>query len=164
VLTHRAPGPLTGKEPRPVANLSALAPPAAETRDLIFWGVLLGVVLIVGIFLAVAKLVTVLQKRGQNRHCCRHCHEIAWLRDATQALAVKTVQVEAAREQLRLLCDVARDHVAVLAAIRAELEAFRDGWDLIPDTFAGDPGRHGVDTTTNALPAVPSPSGGVKAL
>jgi hypothetical protein len=40
----------------------------------------------------------------------------------------QAVQVDAARAQLLILCDQARDHLAVL-------HAFREGWDLVPDTM-----------------------------
>jgi hypothetical protein len=131
------------------------------SRDVVFWAVLGAVLLVIIVFLAATKLGRWLRSRSHEgrgmftRHC-RHCQEVAWLRETTQALAVKDVQVDAARENLKLVCDAARDHLAVLAAIRAELESFRAGWDLVPDTFEGIPGRHGVDTLTAAMTAIPA--------
>jgi len=152
---------------------------AAQDRDLIFWAVLGSVVVLVWLFVGWARLLQAWRKRRGGRLAgvrgrlrrlgrwfvsrvhCHHCEEVRQLRTELQTIAIKNVQLEACRAQFVLLCDQARDHVQVLAAVRAELESFAQGWDLIPDTFQGVPGRHGTDSETSRMPAVPGqrPSG-----
>jgi hypothetical protein len=74
--------------------------------------------------------------------------------EATAALKVRAVQVEAARRQLIVLCDQARDHVAVLDAFRQGYEVFRS--DVLLDEIGAS--RHGCDSLTAALFKVDSPT------
>jgi hypothetical protein len=78
------------------------------------------------------------------------------LRDATNALKIRQVQVDAARAQLVTLCDQAREHLAVLAAFREGYEIFRSDV-LLDEVAAFHPScRHGVDSLTAALSPVES--------
>lgn len=92
------------------------------------------------------------------------------VQEATRMLGARLIQVEAARAQMVILCNTARDHVAVLESFRAGFQLFASDVEIeearklyqVAQQAAAESGeraaqsaaRHGVESPTTAVPTV----------
>lgn len=108
----------------------------------------LTVVIVAGVvaaFCGVAYVVSLLQSA-----------QVRAVEESAKMLTARLVQVEAARAQMVILCNEARDHLAVLQSFRDGYESFRSDMtvDAASAIRAQRPAAGGAHALTESLPSV----------